>query len=369
MRVDPVRPDYAGAWVGGLVPALLGATPADWLPPPAAAARVVLLVLDGLGWTALADRRHALPELGALQGGAITAAAPTTTAAGLTSIATGFVPAEHGVVGYRMRVAGQVLNVLRWQVPKGGGKPPDPARVQPVPPFLGKSVPVVTRAEFRDTGFTTAHLRDSRFVGWQTTSSLVEHVRRLVVAGGRFVYAYYDGLDKVAHAYGLASGFFDAELAEVDRMIGLLLDRLPEDCALVVTADHGQVDVGPERMLSLAELAPLVQAYSGESRFRSLHARPGAADDLLDVARACFGELAWLFSRDELFDDGWLGEGGSTEVRHRVGDVVLAAHAPVGFADPDQPKESELVSQHGSLTPDEVFVPLLAAHGRGSARR
>ena len=361
----PVRPDYDGAWVGALVPALLGGDQPGWLPEAAATARsAVLLVLDGLGWHAVEQHRAGLPHLAGMEGGPITAVAPSTTAAALTSISTGLTPAQHGLVGYRMRVSGTLLNVLRWQVPGGRSGAPDPVRVQPVPPFLGHRIPIVTRIEFRDSGFTAAHLRGGEFIGWQTTAILVEQVRRLVNAGERFVYAYYDGVDKVAHAHGLANGLLAAELAETDRLVGQMLERLPPTCALVVTADHGQVEAGRRRLRSLGPLHHLVDAYSGEGRFRSLHAKAGASHELHAAAREGFGDVAWVFTRDELFDDGWLGEGATTEVRHRMGDVVLAAREAVAFAAPDAPNEANLVAQHGSLTADEMLVPLLAARGR-----
>lgn len=362
---QPLRPDYDGMWVGALVPALLGGELLPWLPEAAATARsVVLLVLDGLGWSVIEQQRQMLPILAGMEGGPISAVVPSTTAAALTSISTGLTPAQHGMVGYRMRVSGTVLNVLRWQVAGGRSGPPDPVRVQPVPPFLGRKVPVVTRADFRDSGFSAAHLRGSEFVGWQTTAILAEHVRSLVASGRTFVYAYYDGVDKVAHAYGLANGFMAAELAETDRLVGVLLDRLPGDCALLVTADHGQVATGKGSFVDLGAVHHLVAAYAGESRFRSLHALPGAASELLAASREQFGDVAWVFTRDELFDDGWLGHGATAEIRHRVGDVVLAAHAPCAFIDPTNPRELSLLAQHGSLTRDEMLVPLLATRGR-----
>ena len=80
-------------------------------------------------------------------------------------------------------------------------------------PFGGRNVPTVVRAEFNRSGFTESHLRGVRFVGWRTTATLVTHVSRLIDAGEPFVYAYYDGVDKVAHEYGITDGFFPAETA------------------------------------------------------------------------------------------------------------------------------------------------------------
>ena len=75
-----------------------------------------------------------------------------------------------------------------------------------------------------------------------------------------------------------------------------------------------------------------------------------------------------MFSRDQLLDEGWLGPGPViASIRRRVGDVILAPREPVAFVDPDLPNEANLVGAHGSLTADEMFVPLLAARGRANS--
>jgi len=365
--MDPIRPDFGGAAITGIVPALVGGHPAPWLPEPVRSAdAVVLLLLDGLGWNALEAHRSIVPCLTGLAGRAITTVAPSTTASALTSLVTGLAPSQHGVVGFRMRVDQGVLNVLRWQR-DDGRRPPDPFVVQRHTPFMGRPVPVVTKSEFRTTGFTEAHLRGLRIVGWNTSATLVEHCRRLVADGERVVYAYYPGVDSVAHEFGLHDGYFPAELAFVDRLVGELLDALPEGAALLVTSDHGQVHFGREGWVGLGALASLVAAYAGDGRFRYLYARPGAAGELAAGARDEVGSQAWVFTRDQLLDEGWLGPGPIPgPVRPRIGDVVLAARDPVAFVDPTLPRETELLAGHGSCTPDEMLVPLLAARGRGA---
>lgn len=361
---------YSGASIAGIVPALVGRAPGQalpaWMPAPVSGARtVVLLVLDGLGWAALAEHPGALTTVAGLEGGPITTVVPSTTASALTSITTGLSPAQHGVTGFRVLVDGRVLNVLSWQG-ANGRRAPDPFSVQRHPPFLGRSVAVVTKSEFRSSGFTGAHLRDARFHGYATPSGLVEHVRLLAAAGEPFVYSYYAGIDSVAHAHGLHDGFYPAELAAADRLVGDLLEVLPGDAALLVTSDHGQVHVGPDRWISLDALAEMVATYSGDGRFRYLHATKGAAAALLDAARETQGGRAWVWSRDELLDGGRLGPEVSPATRRRVGDVVLAAREPVAFTDPNLPRETHLVSAHGSVTAAEMLVPLLA--GRGAMR-
>jgi hypothetical protein len=365
--VQPVKPDYAGPNVTGVVPALLGVRPVEWLPAPVAGARAtVLLVLDGLGWQALQRFPERMPELAAFSGGPVTTVVPSTTPAALTSITTGLPPSRHAITGFRLRHERGVLNAIRWQL-ADGGRAPDPEHVQKERVFCGRTVPVVTKAIFRTTGFTAAHMRGAEFHGWQTTSVLVEEVRALVEGGAAFVYAYYSGVDEVAHAHGLESAFYPAELRATDRLVGELLDALPEDTALVVTADHGQVQVDASGWRSLAPLHDLVETYAGDGRFRHLHAKPGRAGELHAAAEDLHGGAdgdAWVFRREQLLDEGWLGPDPVPATYRRVGDVVLAARADVGFVDPTLPYETKLVAAHGSVTPAELEVPLMASRGR-----
>jgi predicted AlkP superfamily pyrophosphatase or phosphodiesterase len=328
--------------------------------PVAGAEQVVLLVLDGLGWEQLRARPHVAPTLCGLSGRAIHTVVLSTTATATTSISTGLAPGEHGVVGYRVEVRGEVLNVLRWTTPAGDARRRVPPReLQPVPPFLGTNVPVITKAEFAGTGFTLAHLAGVRHVGWRMPSTLVAEIRHQLAAGERFVYAYYDGVDKVAHEYGLGE-FYDAEVAAADRLVAGVLDALPPGAALVVTADHGQVDVGA----NIVGLAPgvlnLVALQSGEGRFRWLHAVPGGADDLLAASVEAHGGLAWVVTAEQVIDERWLGPVVSEAAAGRLGDVALVAREAVAFDDPTDTGPFVLVSRHGSVTPAEMLVPLLA---------
>jgi Type I phosphodiesterase / nucleotide pyrophosphatase len=357
-------PDYGGACITNVVPTILD-PPADrptWFPANAfGAEQVVLLVLDGLGWAQLGERATLAPTLSAMSGGPITTVAPSTTATALTSITTGLTPGEHGVVGYRMCVGNEVLNVLRWSVVGRDARALiPPTGVQSAEPFCGHRPPIVTRAEFEKSGFTEAHLGGVRFNGYRVTSTLVAETRRLLHTKEPFVYAYYDGIDKVSHEYGLGD-VFDAEVAAVDRLVADFVDALPRGAALIVTADHGQVDVG-ERIVRLhSGVLANVSLQSGEGRFRWLHARPGRGDALLEAATAHHGHEAWVVTRDQVIAGGWFGPKVGEAARARLGDVALVARDPVAFFDRDDTGPYELLGRHGSLTPAEMLVPLLAA--------
>lgn len=359
----PDLPDYRGACITNIVPSLLGpvAPDAPWFPSALGTARqVVLLVLDGLGWLQLQDRLALAPTMASLDGGPIHTVAPSTTSSALTSITTGLTPAEHGIVGYRIAERSDVLNVLRWSTPRGDARrelPPD--SYQPHDPFLGQRPPIVTRADFNGSGFTKAHLRGARQHSYRVPSTMLTEIRRLLLNGESFIYAYYEGIDKVAHEYGLGE-YYDAELQWVDNFVAEILGLLPPDAVLAITADHGQVDVGDNVIVLQDDVLRHVSMQSGEGRFRWLHARSGHARHLAEAA-ASLGDVAWVKTQEEIVAEGWFGPMISDDVRARLGDVALVARADVSFHDPADSGPFNLIGRHGSLTPAEMRVPLLVS--------
>lgn len=360
---DFVLPDYNGGCVSNIVPALLEYPPLGdgWMPTGVAEAdQVVLLVLDGLGWHQLADRQGLAPTLAAGRGGAITTVAPTTTAAALTSITTGVPPGEHGVIGYKVRIGGETLNVLRWTTGLGDARDRIvPGELQQLPSFGGRRALVVNRREFATSGFTMAHLAGTDHRGYGVVSTMVHEVAAAVEAGERFVYAYYDGLDRVGHERGHHDGAFDAEFAFVDRLVADVRAALPDDVALIVTADHGQVHTGDDQIDIASDVLRRTVAISGEERFVWLHAEPGGERDLLDAARSAHGDDAWVLSFDEARAAGLFGAQVSASAHSSYGDVAMIATRTHALVDPRVPKSS-LIGRHGSLTSAEVLVPLLA---------
>lgn len=367
-RPDPILPDYSGANLCGVVPGCLltapGARP-GWFPRALQEAEVVVLLLvDGLGLEQLTPRASVAPFLSTFETVGITSVVPSTTATALTSLSTGASPAEHGIVGYRMSMGDQVMNTLRWGSSRGDlRRVYIPSQVQPIPPFASTAVPVVSRADLEGSAFTEAHLRGTRPQGWKVPSGIVAETAALVRSGERFVYAYYDGLDKVAHERGFGV-HYDAELAFVDWLVTAILEALPSGTTLAVTADHGQVHVGPNVVGLPAEILDDVHHQSGEGRFRWLHARRGRAADLLRSTTEAFSNQAWVVGVEQILDERWFGPAGggtvSEVVQRRFGDVALIPFADISFDDPLDSGPIALVCRHGSLTSAEMVVPLAA---------
>ncbi len=322
--------------------------------------QVVLLVLDGLGYDQLRERAALAPTLSTMATTRITTVAPTTTSTALTSITTGSPPGEHGLVGYKVWVGGEVVNMLRWSSANGDASERiAPDDVQPITPFLGRAPTVISPREFRGSSFSMAHLREAHYAPYVRPSSLPVEVGAALRRGDRFVYAYYDGIDVIAHTTGLGE-HYAAELAHVDRLVESVMAVLPAGAALVVTADHGQVQVGE----NIHHLDPGVldktEFVSGEARFVWLHGRAGSASELCAAAQEAHGHQAWVRSVDQVIDEGWFGRSVSGPARARLGDVAVVAHEAVAIVDPEATTPL-LQSRHGSLTSAEMYVPLLTA--------
>ena len=379
----PSLPRYGEASLADLLPSTLAALDVPGTRNPLLlepTSRACLLVVDGLGWELLQENRAMAPFLSGMlaeAGSVLTACFPSTTAVSLASIGTGLPPGEHGLVGYTMSLPdhGQVLNLLRWATyGVGGGKDlreaVQPERLQPEPTLFeraaadGVEVTLVGPADHARSGLTRAALRGGRYQGTCSVGDQIAQVLRALGAGRRsLVYAYYADLDITGHVRGTTSEMWRLQLAVVDRLVELLAERLPRGALLLVTGDHGMLDLRPEDRIDLAdhpELASGVHTLAGEARARHVHTLPGAAADVLATWRAQLGHAFWVASREEAVEAGWFGPRVPRHVRERIGDVVAAAHAPTGIFQRDvDPAQGRMVGHHGSMTATEQLVPLL----------
>jgi Type I phosphodiesterase / nucleotide pyrophosphatase len=331
--------------------------------------RYVVVLIDGLGWNLLRRGVVAAPFLGSLLMGAqpITSAVPSTTVTSLGSLGTGQPPGQHGLVGYTSRVpsTGEILNGLTWE------SDVVPTVYQSKPTFferaseVGVLVTSVALARFQGTGLTEAALRGAAFVPFSDESAEDLRISLIVDAalGGdrTVVYAYERELDHYGHVHGCNSVDWLQQLARIDAMCERLRAALPPQVTLIITGDHGMVDIPSEQRI-VAEDDPAlmagVSALAGEARFRQLYVDQEPPRRVADRWRARLGELAWVRTRDEAIDEGWFAAI-DDQLRERWGHVLVALRADWAVMTSAFPREYTLIGMHGSLTPAEMIVPLL----------
>lgn len=387
--MDQVRPAYREGSLAELLPgvlAALGLPPAG--DPPAGdplglagrlagVRRVAVLLVDGLGYEQLPRAAPVAPVLADALAGrlgelrALTAAFPSTTPTNLASLGTGAPPGAHGLLGFTLRIPGtdRVLNHIEWT------GDPDPARWQPLPTQLaaaaaaGAAVTVVARGEYAGSGLTRSAWRGADYRPADGPAELADRLLAALAGGDPPVlaYGYHPELDQTGHRSGVASADWRSAAAELDRLLERLVDGLPPDAALLVTADHGQLDVPAEGRFDLAadpRLADGVAVVAGEPRVRYLYSRPGATEDVIASWRGVLGDAAWVASRAEAVAGGWFGPVPPVHLP-RIGDVVVICQDRYAVLSTGTEPETvgQLVAYHGSWTAAEMRIPLLLVVG------
>jgi hypothetical protein len=330
---------------------------------------IVVLLVDGLGALQLQDNASSAPRLvGMAELGPMAAPFPSTTCVSLTSLGTGLPPGMHGIVGTTFRLEdGSTLAPLSW------GAEPNPIATQPEPTVLeraaaaGVLVTSAAPAAHRASGLTRAALRGGDYPGADTLPARLD-VAAAAIRRARseqrasLTYVYWPDLDKAGHVHGVDSPAYRAALSRTDSLVAGLLELTAQDVALLVTADHGLIDVPDSRRVDLEARPALrrdVVTILGEPRVRHVYTLPGRAESVRAVWAEELGGRADVRTREQVVDllgpvDDWYAE--------RIGDVVAIACDDWALT---SQRIDSLVSglrgQHGGLTSAEVLIPLRAA--------
>lgn len=368
------EPAYGVRSLGDVIPAAAHALGSPLGPAPTGlvlpgASSYVVFLIDGLGARLLERYAHAAPYLSSLlaTSAPATASVPSTTSTSLTTLGTGLMPGAHGLVGFTTRIPGtnDLLNALIWDADV------DPIQWQPHQTTFsslqaaGVRVTVVNKREFNGSGLTVAAHRGAEYVG---VDRVGERIAAVVAASApaprqpTLTYVYDGDLDWTGHRWGVASSQWLQQLAMIDHEAEQLREALPADRRLVVIADHGMVDVPASARIDVSaddDLRSGIALVGGEARFRHLYCTGGAVPDVVATWRERLGDQAEVLTRSEAIGLGWFGPV-DPSVLPRIGDVVVACRGDFAVLSTDGfPYENKLIGMHGSLTPDEMLIPVL----------
>ncbi|RJT89272.1 alkaline phosphatase family protein [Cryobacterium melibiosiphilum] len=340
-----------------------------------AVSKAVVVLADGLGVSSIRARAgHARFLASRLnKTSIIDGVFPATTVAGIATLTTGVEPGQHGLVGYQVldaerdRVVNQLTGWDADMVPETWQRARtvfDTAAEQGVPSFA------IGPKRFTNSGFTGAVLRGATYVPAESIADRFRAARTILnEQPTALIYLYVAELDVAAHAHGWESGRWLAQLETLDAEMATFAAGLRRDEGLLLTADHGVLDVPAAKHIlfdTVPDLVAGVRHVAGDPRCVQLYLDPDqdavTAETLAAAWRAVEGERAWIFTRDEAVAAGIFGRV-APEVLPRIGDVIIAARRLVAYYDSRDPKKSArtMIGQHGSLTDEELRVPLIRA--------
>jgi hypothetical protein len=405
-----ILPHYNGYSIANLAPTVArilglemdGAAltfPEDWWADLGADVECVLMVvLDATGYLQLrrfmAEERSilsVLPDAGFLV--PITSVFPSTTVSALTTLWTGQAPLGHGFLGTKLLLPeqGVLANMLKM-APAAHTRAGrledwgwDPERFVTVPSLAqrlsaaGVATVAHTRFSFIGSSLTQIFLRGMEETrGYLGLSDLCLNLRQTLVERERgqrlFVDAYWGGIDNVGHVYGPTGAYLPSALRHLARSFEEdFLTRLPPQARhrtlLVITADHGQIATPPEHVVRLPDHPALQESLllppAGESRAAYLYVRPGQKDALRAYVTEHLSDHFAVLDTEQALKAGLFGptEALAPHLRVRLGDILLIAKDDSRLTAKAKRADggTQLRGHHGSLTPEEMLVPLLMA--------
>jgi hypothetical protein len=337
--------------------------------------RVVVVLVDGMGWHLLPALAADAPLLASVLAGdagrldELACTFPSTTPTSLASLMTGAAPGEHGILGFTVKLpdSDRVLNHIFWR------DDPPAAQWQPVPTWLerlqqaGVGAQAVLSAAFLGSGLTEAVYRGARLHPANGDDDYAQLVVDQLHAAPGLLYAYTADLDTAAHLFGIDSPEWHAAAVRVDALLTRLVEALPSDAALLITADHGGLNVPAHTRIDLdadPRLQAGVRAVAGDPRVRYLHTEPGAAPEVIAAWSALLDGRAEVRSRDDAVAAGLFGPVRPDHLG-RIGDVVVTCtgDAAVLATGHEPPEVARLVGFHGAATPAELAIPLITLRG------
>lgn len=338
---------------------------------------VILMVIDGLGYNFFKENvSNQLLINGDL--GAITSVFPSTTAVAITSILTGKSPHEHALTGWfvYLKELGSVSKIL------------------PLAPRYSDSLYFNNDEESNDVyGFDSLidnfkvdshfiHLNKyqndayqkllrgkSHFHGFDNISEMATQVNKVVSStesSKKFIYAYWNGLDAISHTYGYNSPEACQHFTDIQEQIIEVAQTInTQDTALIVTADHGFINVPDDHKFRVKDIPGLreclVLPLMGEPRSPYCYLRSGKEKQFIETWEKYLSSYSQLFHIDELLEKQVFGLNDKhNKFSDRVGDYVIVMNDSYVLIDNVLlEKEMDLVGYHGGLTQNEMLVPLI----------
>lgn len=317
---------------------------------------VVLFLLDGMGKKIIENH---LAEDGAFRShlaGECTTVFLSTTVAATTSAASGLQPCEHSWLGwdcYYPQIDKNVtvfLNIVQ-------GSDDVPAADYPVASTFTPYVSVVDRMKeagknaYASTPYITPNPK--------TFEAVCQRVKELCESDGqKYIYAYWENPDALLHDYGCNSAEVRDNLLYMEKYIADMVEDM-EDTLLIITADHGHKDVNTVYLHEYPELCEcLIRPASLETRVLNLFVKEEKKEFFEEEFNRIFGEKYLLMTMEEVLERNLMGDGKWHEnFRGMLGNYLAIATDDLQIV--PLPIETDMVSMHGSLTEDEMIIPLI----------
>lgn len=337
----------------------------------------VFVLVDGMGMNLLPR----FPENGFLSSHLlreISAVFPSTTAAALTVLATGRQPAENGITGWFTHLPGfDVTSLPLRHVDRGKEGNLAKRRIHTVD--IIPSNPIFRDFNRQVTIFHHKKIAEGQYARWaadgkrikrfgdvnRTINRISRRIKR--AAAPSYTYLYLSQLDHESHKHGWDSDTVNDVLRDIDEQLSLLKESVGSRAKIIVTADHGHINVPQEKHMELQHDDSLLRLLecppSGESRVPIYHGRSGQERALADELSERWGEGFIFITPDDVEATNLYGDAPLHSLtRSRLGTYIGLSADPSAIEYIPKGKTSVgHIGMHGGLSAEEMRVPLILA--------
>jgi len=328
---------------------------------------VCVILVDGLGSTNLKSAAGHARFLNSQQSDSAMCWFPATTSTSITSFATASSPWDNGFLGYQVfnRSTQTAMNLLSgWKEYAEGENYQEASTIAEIASDRGVGFHTVAPSAYERSGFTGATMRGSEFHGVDKIAErFTEALTLLTQPEAKVIYLYIPELDQLAHAKGSESTSWLNQLEDLDSLMRDFVSSIPRGAGVILTADHGVVDVSRENHIYLDELIAKsdFKFVGGDTRSLYLYFEDTvdkqAARELLEDR---LGDSSYISTPEDLIAAGYW-KSLSPKSENVAPDLLVLARKRValyhrGFA---KVKSLEMVGHHGSITNEELAIPLL----------
>lgn len=333
--------------------------------------KIVLMVIDGMGYEFLKQQGkdsffacHCVDR--------ITSTFPPTTVTAEISLETGVAPMQHGITGWTMylKELGVVSKILLFETRAGGSLTQMGVKREDI--YTEKllfqkagapSVMVLPRV------VTTRFCTDDWAAAFDDLNGFVEQTKIAAAKPGiRFVYSYWIELDHLCHKFGCSSDEAVGHFRDLDKRIAGLAGDLKDGGAdLIITADHGLIDIPLENRIDLRAYPDiydcLVLPLCGDSRAAFCYVKSGRAREFESLVKQKLGFCCVPRKSADLLKKGVFGNGAENpRLRDRIGDYILLAKKNYTIRDLLRNETKlNLKAHHGGTSNQEMYVPLIVS--------
>ena len=306
---------------------------------------------------------------------------PPTTPVALTTVATGDYPSSHAITGWWTHLPSLTAPVTVFHNARStddvsldtlGVDFREVCPREPLMPRMKREVALVMPTNIIDTPFTRYMAGGNPCIGYGRHAEAAYKIADRIVqsTGPTYTYWYTPYPDTLAHELGTRDQRVLNSIEDLDMAIGKLIGSLRQrnvGARIVVTADHGHLDVGGAGHLEVTANDPLL-AYltcppSGDVRTLYWHVKPGMHHEFKLAFKQRFGEWFLLISAADAEIEGLFGPDRlSDETRARIGDFICIALGREVLRYTGAPGRDRYLAQrshHSGLSAAEMLVPLI----------